>query len=582
MREVKRSELGDLVERIVTDISKRQRDTGPHAIQCIGAELSAGAISAKNIALTNPKRTAREKPTLEALAKELRSSADAVEALRASGTLAIDLRDHDAAPSDQLLPVRYFYAHSGSLPLAPASESKFSIHVWGFTSQQPSTPFTPLGLRVAYSRLRGALIATYGELSLSAFTAAVRAGALSEALDMLTRLYDLAALALWQYDDTVRHFLSIATAGIDHGPLSLPAHSPEDAHTRGIVSQLKPDGAPVVYDTQDSSLWRPRIDGVWEPFDTALFRTHGWRSCIALPVISGGRLVGALSAYSRQSANVYSPIRHELARVARFSSDAILVQREETAFAALTARYEEELLTANVSLSALSLSHDVLHYYRTVEQHVEEATGYLRTGQQPKALEALAQIETTTRRTEPVIRAMRRLATEARSSRSKSEVQLTQKPDELLGELEKLLQVILPPFSRSRRLTPDSVVVAIEGPPRPIRMSAMSLERIVVNLCVNSAQWNAAHVWVTAHFDRSLDEVHIVVRDDGRGIAPSHRARVFDRFFSARKGSGLGLYVVKSLASRAGGDVHLQSYDYSEADEKRGTAITVVLPTEPE
>jgi signal transduction histidine kinase len=63
------------------------------------------------------------------------------------------------------------------------------------------------------------------------------------------------------------------------------------------------------------------------------------------------------------------------------------------------------------------------------------------------------------------------------------------------------------------------------------------------------------------------------------GIPQSDHDRIFDRFHSGRSGSGLGLYVVKSLASRAGGEVYVQSYDYVEDERQRGTIITVFLPT---
>ena len=48
--------------------------------------------------------------------------------------------------------------------------------------------------------------------------------------------------------------------------------------------------------------------------------------------------------------------------------------------------------------------------------------------------------------------------------------------------------------------------------------------------------------------------------DNGPGIAPQERARIFDRFYraaSAPGGSGLGLAIVKTIAERHGGRVVL-------------------------
>lgn len=56
----------------------------------------------------------------------------------------------------------------------------------------------------------------------------------------------------------------------------------------------------------------------------------------------------------------------------------------------------------------------------------------------------------------------------------------------------------------------------------------------------------------------------LIVRDDGPGIAPAERERVFDRFFRGERalacavpGSGLGLAIVRAIARRHGGSVEL-------------------------
>ncbi len=53
----------------------------------------------------------------------------------------------------------------------------------------------------------------------------------------------------------------------------------------------------------------------------------------------------------------------------------------------------------------------------------------------------------------------------------------------------------------------------------------------------------------------------MTVSDDGPGIEPADRARVFDRFYrragTAQPGSGLGLAIVKAIADAHGGAVQL-------------------------
>jgi signal transduction histidine kinase len=74
-------------------------------------------------------------------------------------------------------------------------------------------------------------------------------------------------------------------------------------------------------------------------------------------------------------------------------------------------------------------------------------------------------------------------------------------------------------------------------------------------------------------------EAVIVVSDNGRGIAPSERVRVFDRFHRAtaprtseHAALGLGLPLAKQFVEAHGGRVELQS------KVGVGTTVTIRLP----
>jgi signal transduction histidine kinase len=59
------------------------------------------------------------------------------------------------------------------------------------------------------------------------------------------------------------------------------------------------------------------------------------------------------------------------------------------------------------------------------------------------------------------------------------------------------------------------------------------------------------------------DPLCLVYADDGKGIPPECRHRVFDPFYTTRRGrggSGLGLHIVYNLVTtRLGGDIRLES-----------------------
>ena len=77
--------------------------------------------------------------------------------------------------------------------------------------------------------------------------------------------------------------------------------------------------------------------------------------------------------------------------------------------------------------------------------------------------------------------------------------------------------------------------------------------------------------------DRHADEnVHLLFRDNGQGIAEANLPRIFDPFFTTRLGhggSGLGLNIVYNLVTRVlGGSIRVHS------EEGRGTCFEIILP----
>lgn len=73
------------------------------------------------------------------------------------------------------------------------------------------------------------------------------------------------------------------------------------------------------------------------------------------------------------------------------------------------------------------------------------------------------------------------------------------------------------------------------------------------------------------------DQSVIEIADNGPGIAPEERQRVFDRFYRAlgtkTSGTGLGLAIVKRIV-----DIHHGTIDISDGLDGRGTTFKIVLP----
>lgn len=95
-----------------------------------------------------------------------------------------------------------------------------------------------------------------------------------------------------------------------------------------------------------------------------------------------------------------------------------------------------------------------------------------------------------------------------------------------------------------------------------------ALTRIVTNLLTNVARYSPRGSRVTVSIERHDDRAVLAVSDEGPGIPPEERERVFERFFrgatalaSRVPGTGIGLAVVSELAERSGGSVRVVSGD---------------------
>jgi signal transduction histidine kinase len=92
------------------------------------------------------------------------------------------------------------------------------------------------------------------------------------------------------------------------------------------------------------------------------------------------------------------------------------------------------------------------------------------------------------------------------------------------------------------------------------------LRQILVNLVENAVKYSPGGGAVQVEVRRASDRVSFEVRDEGMGIAPEERERIFEKFFRADPsmsrgvgGTGLGLYIVTELVSRLGGRIAVES-----------------------
>lgn len=132
------------------------------------------------------------------------------------------------------------------------------------------------------------------------------------------------------------------------------------------------------------------------------------------------------------------------------------------------------------------------------------------------------------------------------------------------------------------RLGPGRLGLRLEVAPTPlwVQGDAKALGTVLENLLSNAFKYAAEPRETTVTLDGDGEDVLIVVSDLGHGLSAKDLPRVFNRFFRVGDemtrqvaGTGLGLFLVKEIITRHGGEVRVSS-----RGPGLGSAFTLRLP----
>jgi PAS domain S-box-containing protein len=128
------------------------------------------------------------------------------------------------------------------------------------------------------------------------------------------------------------------------------------------------------------------------------------------------------------------------------------------------------------------------------------------------------------------------------------------------------------------------VPLTVALPPDEVWLCAdpQRVEQVLTNLIHNALKFTPAGGQVSVTLRVEGDDALISVADTGVGIAPEHQGHIFEKFFqvshaspSGIGGSGLGLFIAKSLVEAHGGHIGLESA------AGRGSRFWFALPLSP-
>ena len=145
--------------------------------------------------------------------------------------------------------------------------------------------------------------------------------------------------------------------------------------------------------------------------------------------------------------------------------------------------------------------------------------------------------------------------------------------ENLVFQLEEVMALVSAQYETKKvALISD---FASDMPPVPIDGGA--IHQAVLNLLSNAldaVEPETGIVTLRCEIDEAADRVVISVADNGAGISPKTRQRLFEPFHSTKglKGTGLGLVVTKKVVDEHGGTIRVDS------SRDQGTTFTISLP----
>jgi len=120
----------------------------------------------------------------------------------------------------------------------------------------------------------------------------------------------------------------------------------------------------------------------------------------------------------------------------------------------------------------------------------------------------------------------------------------------------------------------------VQRPLPPVRGDRERLRQVLTNLIDNAVKYSPAGSDVEVNAFSDNGRISVEVRDHGPGVAPEHQTVIFEKFGRvhgehAKPGTGLGLFIARSIALAHGGTLEV----YSAPSE--GATFALVLPVEP-
>ena len=150
-------------------------------------------------------------------------------------------------------------------------------------------------------------------------------------------------------------------------------------------------------------------------------------------------------------------------------------------------------------------------------------------------------------------------------------------PTDLIALCKKIVQDSEPRiFERKQKFNEDYPEEL-----KPLSIDPRLTRMVIENLVSNAIKYTPENGTITLSVKKKSGVVNIEVKDTGYGIPKAQQKKIFTKLFRAdnvlahdTEGTGLGLYIARSVVEQSGGKI------WFESEENKGTSFFVDLPEE--
>jgi PAS domain S-box-containing protein len=331
---------------------------------------------------------------------------------------------------------------------------------------------------------------------------------------------------------------------------------PPDAQGDSAVANVVRSGAPFIVDSIPQAAIHT-LDRAYRDLIVQL----GPRSCMIVPIMARGAVVGTISFVSSTDEHRYGEadlaLAEELARRAGVALD--------------NARLYHEAQAANQAKSDFLAV--VSHELRTPLTTIMGYTDLLLTGvPEPLPKTAGTYVDRVRKAAWHLLGLIEQILIYARMEVGRDEVHPSRVE---LAELTRETAVLMEPIAAEKGL---QFLINAPSPPAVIETDLTKIRQILLNLLSNAVKFTEKG---EIRLDVALKDGKAVFRvtDSGQGISSEHLEKIFDPFWQVEHattrsvgGAGLGLSVTRRLARLLGGDVRVLSAPGA------GSSFVVELP----